>query len=83
MNKPATPPLPASLAGFSPMELNRRFPVSEAAEFNGFKDKESFEKNYPHLVKKVGKRKKHVTLYDMLVLPPPPPGWKPEKALKK
>ena len=78
MNKRIADPLPASLAGFTPMELNRRLPLHEAAEINHFKDPGSFEENYPHLVKRLGKRKKVVTLYDALVLPPKPPGWKPE-----
>jgi len=79
MNERATIPLPDSLAGFTPMELNRRLPLHEAAEINRFKDPGSFEDNYPHLVRRIGKRKKVVTLYDALVLPPAPPGWKPEK----
>jgi len=86
MNKPTTAPLPASLTGFTPMELNQRLTLYEAAELNKFKDKESFERNFPHLVRRIGKRKKFVTLYDALVLPPPLPGWKPEepgKATKK
>jgi len=83
MNKPTTPSLPASLAGFTPMQLNERVPMGEAAEFNGFKDPASFEENYPHLVLRVGKRKKFVTIYNMLVLPPPPPDWEPEKAPNK
>jgi hypothetical protein len=74
-----TTPMPASLAGFTPMQLNERHPVSVAAAFNGFKDKESFKRNYPHLVRKIGKRKEAVTTYDMIVLPPPPPGWEPDK----
>jgi hypothetical protein len=86
MNKPTTAPPPASLAGFTPMELNQRLTLDEAAKLNNFQDKESFERNFPHLVRRLGKRKKVVTLYDALVLPPPPPGWKPEepgKATKK
>jgi len=31
-------------------------------------------------VLRIGRRKKFMTRYDALVLPPPPPGWKPEKA---
>jgi hypothetical protein len=83
VNKPAITPLPASLAGFTPMELNQRLTLQEAAELNKFKDTESFEENYKYLVKRIGKRKKFMTLYDALVLPPPPPGWEPEKAPKK
>jgi hypothetical protein len=83
MNKPTTPSLPASLAGFTPMELNRRLSLSEAAELNGFRDPGAFEGSYKHLVLRVGKRKKYMTLYDALVLPPPPPDWEPEKAPNK
>jgi hypothetical protein len=82
MNKPVTPPLPASLAGFTPMELNERLTLSEAAKINKFKDPESFEANYSYLVRRIGKRKKFMTRYDALVLPPPPPDWEPEKAKK-
>jgi hypothetical protein len=82
MNKRATVPLPASLAGFTPMELNERLTLYEAAKLNKFKDPGSFEENYPHLVKRIGKRKKFMTRYDALVLPPAPPGWKPEEPAK-
>jgi len=51
VNKPAITPLPASLAGFTPMELNQRLTLHEAAELNKFKDTESFEENYKYLVK--------------------------------
>jgi hypothetical protein len=64
------------------MELNERLTLSEAAEINKFKDPESFAENYPHLVKRIGKRKKFMTRYDALVLPPPPPDWEPEKPAK-
>jgi hypothetical protein len=67
-----TPSLPASLAGFTPMELNKRLPLAEAAALNRFKDPETFKKHYPHLVRRIGKRRLVVTLYDALMLPPPP-----------
>jgi|GraSoi013_2_20cm_2_1032436.scaffolds.fasta_scaffold151190_1 hypothetical protein len=63
--------LPASLAGFTPMELNKRLPLAEAAALNRFKDPETFKKHYPHLVRRIGKRRLVVTLYDALMLPPP------------
>jgi hypothetical protein len=66
-----TPSLPASLAGFTPMELNKRLPLAEAAALNRFKDPETFKKHYPHLVRRIGKRRLVVTLYDALMLPPP------------
>ena len=80
MNKRAiaAAPLPASLAGFTPMELNKRLTLYEAAELNQFKTSEAFKENYPHLVRRIGKRRQFVTLYDALVLPPKPPGWTPE-----
>ena len=80
MSKTATVPLPASLVGFTPMQLNERLTLAEAAKLNGFKDPGAFEENYKHLVLRIGRRKKFMTRYDALVLPPPPPGWKPEKA---
>jgi hypothetical protein len=55
------------------MELNRRLSLAEAAAINRLKDPESFRKNYPHLVRKVGQRRLYVTLYDALMLPPPDP----------
>lgn len=64
---------------FTALELNKKLSLHEAAEINHFKDPEAFEANYPHLVKKIGKRKKVVTFYDALILPPAPPGWEPEK----
>jgi hypothetical protein len=71
MSKRTNTPLPASLAGFSPLELNKRLPLAEAAALNRFKDPETFRKNYPHLVRRVGRRRLVVTLYDALMLPPP------------
>jgi hypothetical protein len=80
MSKHLTSPLPASLAGFTPMELNKRLTVTEAAELNKFKDPKSFAENYPHLLRTIGRRRKFVTLYDALVLPPKPPNWTPDDA---
>ena len=71
MNKRITP-LPASLVGFTPMELNKRLPLAAAAALNRFKDPATFKKHYPHLVRRIGKRRLVVTLYDALMLPPPP-----------
>jgi hypothetical protein len=82
MNKRVSVPLPDSLAGFTPMELNERLSLREAATINKFLTKEAFEENYPHLVRRIGKRKKVVTRYDALVLPPAPPDWKPEEPVK-
>jgi hypothetical protein len=77
MSKRTPPPLPPSLAGFTPMELNRRLPVAEAAALNRYKDPESFRKQFPHLIRKIGKRKLFVTLYDALMLPPDPAATDP------
>jgi hypothetical protein len=77
MTKRFIPPsLPPCLAGFTPIQLNERWSLYKAAQFNGFKDPGAFERNYPHLVRRAGKKKKFLTLYDVLMLPPPPPGWK-------
>jgi hypothetical protein len=32
---------------------------------------DTFKKNYPHLLKRIGKRLLAVTVYDAIVLPPP------------
>jgi hypothetical protein len=63
--------LPSSVAGLSPLELARKIPLAEAAKHNGVHI-DTFKKSYAHLVKRVGKRRLMVTLYDAIVLPPPP-----------
>jgi hypothetical protein len=62
--------LPASIAGLSPVELTMRISVAEAAARNGVHI-ETFKKNFPHLIKRIGKRRLAVMLYDAIVLPPP------------
>jgi hypothetical protein len=47
MNNRTPALLPASLAGFTPLELNERLPLAEAAAMNKFKDPDSFKENYP------------------------------------
>jgi hypothetical protein len=62
--------LPASIAGgLSPVELMVKISVAEAAARNGVHI-DTFKKNFPHLIKRVGKRRLAVTLYDAIVLPP-------------
>jgi hypothetical protein len=63
--------LPASIADLSPVELTVRISVAEAAARNGVHI-DTFKKNFPHLIKRIGKRRLAVTLYDAIVLPPPP-----------
>jgi hypothetical protein len=62
--------IPASVIGMSPMELARRIPLADAAAHNGVHP-QTFRKNYPHLIKKVGQRRDFVTVYDAIMLPPP------------
>jgi hypothetical protein len=63
--------LPASIAGgLSPIELMVKISVAEAAARNGVHI-DTFKKNFPHLIRKIGKRRLAVTLYDAIVLPPP------------
>src|SRR5262249_20794307 len=62
--------LPSSVVGLSPLELSRKIPVADAAEHNGVHI-DTFKKAYAHLLKRVGKRRLMVTVYDMIVLPPP------------
>ena len=64
------PALPTSIAGLSPLELARKIPVAEAAAINSV-HVETFEKRYPHLVRKIGQRRLFVTVHDAIVLPPP------------
>jgi hypothetical protein len=62
--------LPTCITGLSPMELARRIPLADAAAHNGVHP-QTFRKNYPHLIKKVGQRRDFVTVYDAIMLPPP------------
>jgi hypothetical protein len=66
--KPAA--LPSSIAGLSPFELARKIPLAAAAEHNGVHI-DTFKKTYPHLLKRVGRRRLMVTVHDTIVLPPP------------
>jgi len=62
--------LPSSIAGLSPFELARKIPLAVAAEHNGV-HVDTFKKTYPHLLKRVGKRRLMVSIHDTIVLPPP------------
>jgi hypothetical protein len=62
--------LPACVAGLTPLELARRIPVRDAAAHNSV-HVETFKKAYPHLLKRVGRRRIFVTVHDAIVLPPP------------
>jgi hypothetical protein len=63
-------PLPASVAGLTPLELTRKIPVAEAAAHNSV-HVQTFVKNYEHLLRRVGKRRYFVTVHDAITLPPP------------
>jgi ribosomal protein L9 len=65
--------LPVSIAGLSPLELVQKISVADAAAHNGVHI-DTFKKNLPHLIKRIGKRRLAVTLYDAIVLPPPNTG---------
>jgi len=62
--------LPATIAGLTPMELNKKIPVADASAHNGV-HVETFKKHYPHLIKRIGKRRLFVTVHDAIMLPPP------------
>jgi len=70
MKKKRTP-LPVSIAGLTPLELARKIPVREAAQYNSI-HVETFKKRYPHLVRKIGERRLFVTVHDAIMLPPAP-----------
>ena len=70
MTKKHQLPLPASVAGFTPLELAQKIPVMKAAEMNSV-HVETFKKRYPHLVKRIGERRLFVSLRDAIMLPPP------------
>jgi hypothetical protein len=63
-----TSTLPISLSGLTPLELARKIPLADAARFNNVHI-DTFKKNFPHLIRKIGKRRLAVVLYDALVLP--------------
>ena len=62
--------LPTSVAGLTPLELAQKIPVADAAAHNDI-HVDTFKKNFPHLIRKIGKRRLAVTLYDAIMLPPP------------
>ena len=62
--------LPSSVVGLSPLELARKIPLADAAKHNGI-HVDTFKRAYAHLLKRVGKRRLMVTVYDAIVLPPP------------
>jgi hypothetical protein len=68
--KPKKPALPISVAGLTPLELARKIPLADAAAHNGVHI-DTFKKNFPHLIKRIGQRRLGVMLYDAIVLPPP------------
>jgi hypothetical protein len=70
MKKKPTNNLPTSIAGLSPLELARKIPVADAADINGVHI-DTFKKNFKHLIRKIGKRRLGVTVYDAIMLPPP------------
>jgi hypothetical protein len=65
------PALPSSVVGLSPFELARKISLADAAKHNGVHI-DTFKKAYPHLLKRVGRRRLMVTVHDAIVLPPPP-----------
>jgi hypothetical protein len=58
------------IAGLSPLELNRKIPLAEAANINSV-SVDTFKRNFFHLLVRVGKRRWAVKLEDALTLPPP------------
>ena len=56
----------------TPAERRRKVPVQEAARINAIHES-TFRRNFPHLIRRVGKRRQAVELGDALDLPPPLP----------
>jgi hypothetical protein len=52
------------------MELARKIPAMDAAAHAGVHI-HTFRKYYGHLIKRIGKRRDFVTVYDAIMLPPP------------
>jgi hypothetical protein len=69
--KPKKPAPPISIAGLTPLELARKIPLADAAAHNGV-HVDTFKKNFPHLIRRIGRRRLGVTLYDTIMLPAPP-----------
>src|SRR5258707_3500664 len=65
--------LPASVIGLTPLELARKISMADAAAHNSV-HVDTFKRNYPHLLRRIGKRRIGVTVHDAIVLPPPPDG---------
>ena len=63
--------LAAALGNFTALELEKIIPVFEAAGLNN-QHEDTFRRNFPHLIRKVGKRKTGVKLRDAITLPPAP-----------
>jgi hypothetical protein len=63
--------VPAALGSFSALELERIIPVPQAADINN-QHEDTFRRNFPHLIRKIGKRKTGVKLRDAITLPPAP-----------
>ena len=61
----------AALKNFTALELEKIIPVSDAAGLNN-QHEDTFRRNFPHLIRKVGKRKTGVKLRDAITLPTPP-----------
>jgi hypothetical protein len=69
--KTASRQIPASIRGLTPLELERKIPVAEAAAFNGV-HVQTFLKRYRHLVRRIGERRLFVTVHDCVMLPEAP-----------
>jgi hypothetical protein len=62
--------LAAALGNFTALELEKIIPVFEAAGLNN-QHEDTFRRNFPHLIRRVGKRKTGVKLRDAITLPAP------------
>jgi hypothetical protein len=60
------------VAKLGPLALKIKVSVPTAAAINNV-HAATFKRNYPHLVRKTGKRREAVELGDAITLPPPPP----------
>jgi hypothetical protein len=60
-----------TFGNFTALELEKIIPVSDAAGLNN-QHEDTFRRNFPHLIRKVGRRKTGVKLRDAITLPPAP-----------
>ena len=60
----------ASVTQLGPLERKRKISVAAAEEINDMHP-DTFRRNFPHLIRRISKRRQAVELSDAIDLPPP------------